>query len=256
MVYTTTMGTRVKEMSNIQIHTLKDGSTVEIERKNSGRGHRYIVDGGKPLSSVTGILGHLDSDSFSIGMNWALKQARLADGDLDAPKRIGNAAREAGELLHKQVEEFIRHGTIAEDGAFLAWHRLMDGLYRSDGVVLVATERFVYDPELMLGGTIDCIATTHSMLAPGDVFDIYDWKTKEPDSSYDKYGPSPRDFAQVAGYVHALRAMNSEWTPRKAYIVYVMRDGSRAERVEVPLDQYIPIYKAAHTVSRLLQGVK
>ena len=237
-------------MSDIQVHILKDGSTVEIERKNVGRGHRYLLDGDKPVGSVTGVLGHLDSDAFGIGMNWALKQARLADGDLDAPKRIGNTAREAGELLHSQIEEFIKDGTIAEDETFLAWHRLMDGLGLSEGLELVATERFVYDPELMIGGTVDCIVQT----LDGE-FHVYDWKTKERES-YDKYGPSAKDMCQTAGYVHALRAMSSEWAPTKAFIVYVMRDGSKAERVAVPLGKYMPIYKAAHQLHNLLDEVK
>ena len=236
-------------MSDIQIHILRNGSTVGIERKNVGRGHRYLLDGGGPVGSVTGVLGHLDSDAFGIGMNWALKQARLA-GDLDAPKRIGNEARDAGELLHNQIEEFIRHGTIAEDKPFLAWHRLMDGLHLSEGLELVATERFVYDPELLIGGTVDCIVET----LDGE-FHVYDWKTKERDS-YDRNGPSDKDMCQTAGYVHALRAMGSQWQVSKAFIVYVMRDGSKAERVSVPLGKYMPIYKAAHQLHNLLEEVK
>ena len=237
-------------MIRIQEHRLRNGSTVGIERKKSGRGHRYLLDGGKPVGSVTGVLGHLDSDAFGIGMNWALKQARLADGDLDAPKRIGNTAREAGELLHSQIEEFIKDGTIAEDETFLAWHRLMDGLGLSEGLELVATERFVYDPELLIGGTVDCIVQT----LDGE-FHVYDWKTKQRDR-YDRNGPSDKDMAQLAGYVHALRAMSSEWAPTKAFIVYVMRDGSKAERVSVPLGKYIPIYKAAHQLHNLLEEAK
>ena len=237
-------------MGDIQIHTLIDGSTVEIERKDVNKGHRYILNGGKPVGSVTSILGHLDSDAFSIGMNWALKQVRLADGDLDAPKRIGTTAREAGELLHSQIEEFIKNGTIAEDETFLAWHRLMDGLGLSEGLELVATERFVFDPEFMIGGTVDCIVQTLDR-----EFHVYDWKTKQRDS-YDRYGPSAKDMTQIAGYCYALRIMNSEWTPSKAFIIYVMRDGSKAERVEVPLDKYIPIYKAAHQLHSLLGEVK
>ena len=237
-------------MIRIQEHRLRNGSTVGIERKKSGRGHRYLLVGGKPVGSVTSILGHLDKDAFSKGMGWALKEARLARGDLDAPRRIGNEARDAGELLHSQIEEFIEFGTIAEDKPFLAWHRLMDQLHDVEGLELVATERFVYDPELLIGGTVDCIVQT----LDGE-FHVYDWKSKDPES-YDKYGPSDKDFTQVAGYVHALRAMSSAWAPSKAFIVYVMRDGSKAERVSVPLGKYIPIYKAAHQLHNLLEEAK
>ncbi|MCK5606495.1 PD-(D/E)XK nuclease family protein [Candidatus Pacearchaeota archaeon] len=233
-------------MGDIQIHTLVDGSTVEIERKKSGKGHRYLLNGSKPVGSVTSILGHLDSDAFGIGMRWALKQARLADGDLDAPKRIGDTAREAGDLLHKQIEDFIKNGTVEEDLAFLAWHSLMDGLGLSEELELIATERFVYDPELLIGGTVDCIVRDST-----GKFHIYDWKTKELNEN-GEYRAYPREFAQLAGYVHALRAMNSEWAPSKAYIVYVMRDGSKADRVEVPLGKYIPIYKATWQLHDLL----
>lgn len=237
-------------MSDIQLHKLKDGSMVEIERKKSGRGHRYLINGENPVKSVTSVLGHLDTDAFGIGMGWALKQARLAGGDLDAPKRIGNTAREAGELLHSQIEEFINNGTIAEYETFLAWHWLMDGLRFSEGLSLVATERFVYDTDLNIGGTVDCIAQT----VEGE-YHLYDWKTKEAES-FSKYGPSAKDFTQAAGYVQALRNMNSVWQPTKAFIVYVMRDGSRAERVSVPLDKYIPIYQAVKKLDSLLKEVK
>jgi hypothetical protein len=238
-------------MGDIQIHRLKGGSTVEIERKNAGRGHRYILNDGEPVGSVTGTLGHLDSDAFSIGLNWGLKMARLEDGNLDAARQAGADAQKAGTLLHSQVESFINDGTIAEDETFLAWHHLMSGLELSEGFQFTATERFVYDPELMIGGTIDCIVQS----LDGGEFHVYDWKTKERES-FDKYGPSAKDFTQVAGYVHALRAMNSEWAPSKAFLVYVMRDGSRAERVEVPLKQYMPIYKAARQLHGLLEEVK
>ena len=236
-------------MSDIQLHKLKDGSTVEIERKKIGRGHRYLINGENPVKSMTSVLGHIDSDAFGIGMNWALKQARLAN-DFDAPKRIGNQAREAGELLHGQIEEFINTGTIAEDPVFLAWHWLMDGLRFSEGLSLVATERFVYDNQMMIAGTVDSLALTQH----GEIH-VYDWKTKERES-YEKYGPSTKDFVQLAGYVQALRNMNSVWQPTKAWIVYVMRDGSKAERVEVPLEKYIPIYQTVTQLASLLQEAK
>jgi len=237
-------------MSDIQLHKLKDGSTVEIERKKIGRGHRYLINGENPVKSVTSVLGHLDSDSFGIGMGWALKQARLAGGDLDAPKRIGNQAREAGELLHSQIEEFINNGTIAEYETFLAWHGLIDTLKFTEGFEFVGSERFVYDPDLMIGGTIDAITR-----GVNGEYHLYDWKTKEAES-FSKYGPSAKDFTQTAGYVQGLRAMNSAWQPTKAWIVYVMRDGSRAERVEVPLEKYIPIYQAVKKLDSLLQEIK
>ena len=238
-------------MKDIQTHQLKSGRTIEITRKRSGRGHKYLLNGETPVKSMTSILGHLDTDAFGIGMNWALKQARLAGNDLDAPKRMGNQAREEGELLHASIETFIKEGSIDETSlAFLSWHELITQLQFTEGLDFIGTERFVYDPELMIGGTVDAIAQT----ANGEI-QLYDWKTKAYDS-FQKYGPSDKDFVQVAGYVEALRNMNSLWQIDRAFIVYVMRDGSQSVRVNVDLEKYIPIYKATHHLHSLLEEVK
>ena len=233
-------------MKDVQIHQLQNGSAVEIERKKSGRGHRYILNGeGKGVKSMTSILDHLDVGSFGIGMNWALKQARIAGNDLDAPKRIGEEARKGGELLHAQIEDYINTGSIAESLPFLSWHELIS-TWQFQGLDLIATERFVFDPELMIGGTVDAIAQVD-----GEIL-ILDWKTKVSDSFY-KYGPSIKDKVQLAGYTHALRNMNSIFAPSKAALVYVMRDGGKAVRVDVDLEKYIPIYKATHQLHSLLE---
>ena len=237
-------------LKDIQTHQLKSGRTVEIERK-SGRGHRYILNGeGKGVKSMTSILGHIDTDAFSIGMYWALKQVRLANGDLDAPKKIAEEARETGNLLHSQVETYISDGFISEDLVFLSWHELIATLQFTEGLDLIATERFVYDEALQIGGTVDAIAQT-----PDGEIHLYDWKTKDSES-FHKYGPSAKDFVQIAGYCSALTSMNSVFAPTKAWIVYIMRDGSKAVRVNVDLEKYIPIYKATHQLHSLLEEVQ
>ena len=233
-------------MSDIQHHNLKSGRTIEITRKRSGRGHRYILNGeGKGVKSMTSILDHLEVGSFGIGVNWALKQARLAGNDLDAPKRIGDQAREEGELLHAQIEDYINTGSIAESLPFLSWHELIS-TWQFQGLDLIATERFVYDDALKIGGTVDAIAQVD-----GEIL-ILDWKTKVSDSFY-RFGPSIKDQVQRAGYTHALRNMNSIFAPSKAALVYVMRDGGKAVRVDVDLEKYIPIYKATHKLHSLLE---
>ena len=58
------------------------------------------------MSSVTSMLGHLDSSGFGVGMGWALKVARLAD-DLDAPRRASKEAQEQGTLLHDAIDSYI-----------------------------------------------------------------------------------------------------------------------------------------------------
>ena len=238
-------------MKDVQTHQLKSGRTIEITRKRSGRGHRYILNGeGKGVKSMTSILGHLDTDAFGIGLNWGLKEARSAN-DLEAPKNIAQKAREEGELLHASIETFIKEGSIDETSlAFLSWHELITQLQFTEGLDFIGTERFVYDPELMIGGTVDAIAQT----ADGEIH-LYDWKTKAYDS-FQKFGPSPKDFAQVAGYVNCLRNLNSLWQIDRAFIVYVMRDGSQSIRVNVDLEKYIPIYKATHQLHSLLEEVK
>jgi len=235
-------------MKDIQTHQLQNGRTVEIEKKKSGRGHKYLLNGETPVKSMTSILDHLEVGSFGIGVNWALKEARLAN-DLEAPKRIGEEARKEGELLHAQIEEFIKTGSIAESLPFLSWHELITQLQFTEGLDFIGTERFVYDSELMIGGTVDAIAQVD-----GEIL-ILDWKTKVSDSFY-RFGPSIKDKVQLAGYTHALRSMNSIFAPSKAALIYVMRDGGKAVRVDVDLEKYIPIYKATHQLHSLLEEVK
>ena len=46
--------------------------------------------------SVTTIANYIGGDNFSMGMNWALAQARDNGNDLDAPRRLSKLANEEG----------------------------------------------------------------------------------------------------------------------------------------------------------------
>ena len=208
-----------------QIHQLANGKTVEITRRDS-RGHKYIVDYVEnPMPSVTAMLGHVEAGLFGIGSGWATKQIRLANGDLDAPKRVGDKAVADGNDIHDAIEAYIKTGTVDEENlGFVSWLNTVGNHYE-----WIAGEAFVYHPRMAYGGTLDAISG-------GDEPILWDWKTKDP-VSYWKYGGSLKDHAQVASYVMALDAMHSEFQDiEHAKIAYIMRDGSGTDVVDVDLE--------------------
>lgn len=221
-----------------QTHELVLGQSVTISR--NGR-HQYWIGDGPKMSGVTTQLGHLDGDSFSVGMGWALKQARLADGDLDAPRRLGKEAQDIGTYLHEGVEQFIASGHIDEENYLLT--TLLQGVGQRDWI---ATEQFLYHPEYKYGGTADAFSEE-----PGGIA-LWDWKTKDAES-FAKYGPGIKDMAQASAYTMALRAMGSVLAPDMAYICYVMRDGSDVQIVPVEIDRGWELFKAANHIHTLLK---
>jgi hypothetical protein len=227
--------------NEIQTHELVLGESVTISRNGN---HQYWVDDGPKMSSVTSQLGHLDADGFGMGMGWALKQARLANGDLEAPRRIGKEAQEIGTYLHEGIEQFIASGHIDEENYLLT--TLLQGVGQRDWI---ATERFLYHPEYLYGGTADAFSQEESGIA------LWDWKTKDAES-YAKYGPGIKDMAQASGYVMALRAMGSALSPDLAYICYVMRDGSDVQIVPVDIEKGWELFKASNHLHRLVKGEK
>ena len=223
-----------------QTHRLSNGSEIEITRQDSGRGHKYIVDGayGNQMSSVTAMLGHVESNMFSVGSGWATKQIRLADGDITAPKRVGDKAIEDGNAIHDCIERYINTGEIAEDNpAFISWFNTVGQKH-----TWLAAETFLYHPGLSYGGTLDAISD-------GPI--LWDWKTKDPES-YWKYGGSLKDHAQVASYANALLTMDSDYAPiRYARIAYIMRDGSGTDVIDVDLDAGSRLFKHSHDLYRM-----
>ena len=210
--------------STTQSHMLASGETAEITRID-GRGHKYVVNGGSAMPSVTGMLGHVEAGLFGIGSGWATKQIRLAGGDLDAPKRVGDKAVADGNEIHDAIESYIKSGTVNEDNAgFISWLNTVGNHYD-----WLAGEAFVFHPLSLYGGTLDAISGGNEPI-------LWEWKTKDPES-YWKYGGSLKDHAQVASYIAALDAMNSEFRfIRQAKIAYIMRDGSGTDVVDVDLE--------------------
>ena len=209
-----------------QTHLLANGDKVEITRRD-GRGHQYIVDGvndGKPMPSVTGMTGHVSPVNFGIASGWATKQIRLAGGDLDAPKRVGDKTIADGNDIHDAIERYIKTGEVTEDNlGFISWLNTVGNHYE-----WIAGEAFIYNPLYGYGGTLDAISG-------GDEPILWDWKSKE--ANYWEYGGKLQDHAQVASYVSALDAMGSEFQGiKKARIAYIQRDGSGTDVIDVDLE--------------------
>ena len=232
-------------MNETQQHPLADGTSVHISRNGN---HQYwIGDDGPKMKSVTTMLRHIEGDSFGVGLNWGLKMVRENNGDMDAPKKMNATSIEVGNHLHEAVDAYIRNGTVDEaDQLFLAWFGAI-----GESTEWLASERFLYHPELQYGGTLDSV----SMNPDGEVA-IHDLKTVEP-LSWAKYGSTLRinkDSAQLAAYADALTAMGSIWSPTKGYITYVLRDGSGAEVEEVDLERGSKLFQASRELYRLTQG--
>ena len=199
-------------MSDTQWHQLNNGETVSISR--NGNHQNWIGDNGPRMRSVTTMAKHVDGDLFGAGTGWALKQVRLNNGDLGAPARSNTEAKQVGDRLHKAIDRYIQDGVVAEDNPlFLAWFHAV-----GKGEKWVESERFIYHPELLYGGTVDAL----SQDSDGSIT-VWDWKTRERES-YQNNGGYLHEYAQLAAYTDALRAMGSVWAPSRGYIVYVMRD--------------------------------
>jgi hypothetical protein len=230
--------------TEVQQHPLLDGTSVAISRNGN---HQYWVGDGSKLRSVTSILKYVEGDTFGIGMNWALKVVREMGGDVNAPRRLTKESLDIGNALHEAVDGYIRHGTITEeDPVFLAWFQA------GQDVDWVASERFLYHPQMAFGGTVDAL----SKESDGSIA-IHDWKTVDK-NSWDRYADSLRrnkDWAQVSAYAAALSAMNSLWGPiTKGYITYIMRDGSGATSIQVDLARGMALFKASRELFLLTQG--
>jgi hypothetical protein len=236
-----------KEMlmpTETQEHILQDG-TIEISRNGN---HQYWISDGEKMSSVTTMLGHLDSGAFGAGLGWGLKMARENDGDLDAPRRLSKEAQDEGNRLHDAIHQFIENGIVDEtNDLFVTWLNQIGNHYEWS-----ASERFLYHPVLMFGGTVD----SFSKMPGADGTIIWDWKTKSKEQieSIRKNGPLNKDVAQVSAYTHALHQMKSQLSPTEAKIAYIARDASDVVVVDVDLEYGWELFKASHHIYTLLKG--
>ena len=232
-------------MIDLQQHPLANGARVTISR--NGRHQYWVGEDGPKMKSVTGLLRHIDGDTFGIGVNWALKKAREDGGNLDAPKQFTKESLQVGNHLHQAIDDYITHGTINEDDLlWMAWYHTI-----GQQTEFLASERFLYHPVLAYGGTVDAI----SLSDDGEV-GVHDWKSVEP-ASWAKYGAGLRlnkDAGQLGAYANALKSMGSVWEPSRGYITYVMRDGSGAETIEVDLERGFKLFQASRDLYLLTQG--
>ena len=247
------MSQRKQREYETQHHPLTNGSTVSISRDTA---HKYWIGShgagdNEKVRSVTTIAGWVDGDLFGAGMGWALQQARLNGGDLGAPARSSTAARQEGDRLHQAIDQYIKHGVVDEDDQlFVAWLNAV-GLNHDWAV----SEQFVYHPKLRYGGTIDAVSADN----PGDIVTLWDWKSKASNSYYSQkekngFGGYLKEYAQLAAYADALRALGSLYAPTKGCIAYIMRDGSGVDVVEVDLKYGSKLFRASRQLFRLTTG--
>ena len=199
--------------------------------------------------SVTTIANYIGGDNFSMGMNWALAQARDNGNDLDAPRRLSKLANEEGNRLHADIDQFIkdpRYMPSEDNDLFMLWHRELGGQR------WLASEQFVVHPNEGYGGTVDAIS-----LEP-EGFTIWDWKTKNR-SSYEKNGGLAKDPIQLTAYAQALHAMGHPLAPVKGFIAYIMRDGESIDVVPVdisPIGKSEKLFHVAHDMYDLMRTKK
>ena len=237
------------DKSIVQEQKLSNDESIVITRngKHQYKFHRvFDMTRGRTADSelmpgVTTLAKHVGGDNFSIGMNWALKKVRDNDGDLDAPRKLGAEATASGNLLHEDIDTYIKDGTLPPEDhdLFMLWHRELGSRN------YVSSEQFVVHEAMSYGGTVDAISKE------ADGYTLWDWKTKEADS-FNKYGNYPNEFAQIAAYVQALRRTKHPYAPVKAYIANIMRDGSAIHVVPVDLDHggrlFLTGYNMYHTI--------
>jgi len=239
----------------IQTHLLGEGrGSVEISRDGN---HSYKVNGGAKLQNVTSYLGHLDADGFGMGSGWVQKVIKESGGDVDAVASASRASRDEGSALHDEIHQWItREQQVNEDSPmFISWLHMADQLFDDEGMTFVASERFVYHPELGYAGTVDAIGASDR--EPG--FAIFDWKTRDYDQ-FQKRGPYLKDMVQVGAYAHALYSMRSiygEILP-KGYVVYLFRgDTVRMPYIkEVNIENSMQLFVAARALHNLVIEAK
>ena len=231
---------------SIRMETIKRGDSEQ---------HVYRVTGDArvpetlALPSCSSMSRYADSSGADGLMGWAVKLYRQS-GNPQEFKRAGKEAQEVGKALHDDISEYVGTGMqpLGASPLYGAWYsNIME-----NGVNLTHSERMVYHPELLYGGTLDAIGTVDGVPT------IFDWKTTdeyryptEPDGSpvLDKTGKpkrikksfhSPNYAAQIGGYSLALQEMGGS-TPvvSQAYIVYVFKDTRNVlwEKVNLPQAQ-------------------
>tara|TARA_R100000963_G_C4635539_1_gene99748 strand:- start:233 stop:907 length:675 start_codon:yes stop_codon:yes gene_type:complete len=218
-----------------QVHPLKNGS-LTIYR--NGKHQYWTNEDETKRPGVTSIAKLADGDMFSVGSNWATKIIRESDGDVDAPRRVGDEARDIGAKLHTDIDNFInRKGTAEENKLFVHWLNHCVGHRK-----WLASEQLVIS-EGSYGGTTDAFSDEESGLC------LWDWKTVTSQRE-----PYKSTIAQMGGYTKALREMGSIYAPDIAYVGMISRDATWSELYPVDLVEAVELFEACLTLYRRLKN--
>ena len=226
-----------------QVHPLKDGSSITIHKDTVTRGdesyHRYYTDSDPTqLPSVSTIAKPADGNLFSVGSKWATRIIRESGGDVDAPRRVGDEARDIGTKLHNDIDQFITGKEVAEDNPlFVHWMNHCVGHRK-----WLASEQMIIVPG-GYGGTADAFSMEESGLC------LWDWKTVTS-----KRKPYASTIAQMGGYTKALREMGSVYAPDIAYVAMVSRDATWSELYPVDLVEAVKLFEVLLKLYRELKN--
>ena len=230
----------------IKIHIQRTPKHKYSYQITSERRERQPVGEGSNLPSVTTIGGCIAHDGFGAGVGWAQWLIGQHKGDVAAAERASKQTMQRGTDIHNVIDKFIKVRDMPEenDDAFMSWHREIGSQH-----MWVASEMLVVDTTLEIGGTIDAISVENGSYV------IWDWKTKDRNSR-GTFHKDPKDKAQIAAYARALHRINHQFTPQKAYICYIMRDGSGIEVVDVDLTKACKLFDIGHSMYHALRNAK
>ena len=214
-------------------------TTITVEQKNQGKGHKYIVhnhpdfideDGNlKKMDSVTGICGAVNGTATPILTRWAVKQAIesltwpeeepiITDEKLDrakkAPDVVLKNAGDRGTRIHNAIEKYL-NGAEDDDwqseldssvdninNLHICFEKIQQWIW-FNGFEVKGTELPVYQRELEVGGAVDMVLGGRPQPNIDEAKDgsilVCDFKTGN--NVYWK------DALQVSGYISCLITM-------------------------------------------------
>lgn len=227
--------------------------------------HIYLYKGLWQLKSISEVVGlfFIPFDSITISRNVALKQGVNQCKLLEEWDCMGQESKEIGTFLHTQIESYflgnkpITQTRFLYEGKFVNKNEVVsisrELLYfirfiNDNALLPFRTEWRIFDLELGIAGTIDCICRN------GLAFDIYDWKRSRkasPTETVWKYGINGLEhIPDISFYHYALQQnlyryileTNYGLTINKMYIVVLHCQFNSYQKYEVPrMDKEIKI---------------
>jgi len=133
--------------------------------------HRYEVDGRQFISVTTVIkkcFPQFDADQAikKMGARHPL-YGKPAEEIKALWEANGKASRDAGTLMHKQIEDFLNTGDLGDTPEFQRFHKIFTKSGKGDPY---RTEWMIFDEETGIAGTIDYVYKV------GNQFAMTDWK--------------------------------------------------------------------------------